>query len=130
VTSAQLTGVLQRQREFSVLLALGMRPARLSRLVFTEAGLLGVGGGLLSLLLAAAPLWYLSHVGLDISKVMGSEGMAMGGVLMDPVIKADVGIWVLGFAFIFSLFTALLGAIYPTFWSRRLDPATTLRARN
>ncbi len=130
VTSAQLTGVLQRGREFSVLLALGMRPGRLARLVFTEAGLLGLGGGLLSLLLAAAPLWYLARVGLDISEVMGEEGMAMGGVLMDPVIKADVGLWTLGFAFVFSFFTALLGAVYPSWWSRRLDPATTLRARN
>ncbi len=130
ITSAQLTGVLQRGREFSVLLALGMRRTTLWRLVFTEAGILGIGGGVLSLLLGAGPLWYLSQVGIDITKMMGNEGMAMGGILMDPIMRADAGPWVLIFAFSLSLFAALLGAVYPVIWSLRLDPASTLRSRN
>ncbi len=130
ITSAQLTGVLQRGREFSVLLAIGMRRSTLWRLVFTEAGLLGLGGGVLSLILGAAPLWYLSQVGIDMSAMTGDEGMAMGGILMDPVMRADAGPWVFLFAFALSLFAALLGAVYPVLWSLRLDPASVLRSRN
>lgn len=130
ITSAQLTGVLQRGREFSVLLALGMKRPTLWRLVFTEAGLLGLGGGLLSLALGAWPLWYLSQVGVDWSQMVGEEGMAMGGVLMDPIMKADAGLWVLVFAFSLSLFASMLGAVYPVIWSLKLDPASTLRSRN
>lgn len=130
VTSAQLTGVLQRGRELSVLLALGMRRRRLWRLIFTEAVLMGLAGGVLSLLLAAAPLWYLSQVGVDLRAFAGEDGMTMGNIMMNPVMKADVGLWLLAFGLGLSLVASLLGAIYPALWSLRIDPASVLRSRN
>lgn len=130
VTSAQLTGVLQRGREFSVLLALGMKRRILYRLIFSEAFFLGLAGGALALLLAAWPLYYLSQVGLDLSKMMGEDGMTMGGTLMDPVMKADMGFWVLWTTFGLAFSSSLIGAIYPALYSRRLDAASVLRSRN
>lgn len=130
VTSAQLTGVLQRGREFSVLLALGMKRRTLYRLIFSEAFFLGLGGAVLALLLSVWPLYYLSVVGIDFSKMMGEEGMVMGGTLMDPVMRADAGPWILWTTFALALGASLIGAIYPALYSRRLDPASVLRSRN
>jgi putative ABC transport system permease protein len=73
VLNTQLMAVLERRREFGTLLALGIAPSQLGRLVFTETvflGLLGliigVGGGL-------ALNYYLSLYGLAFE---GMEEMA------------------------------------------------------
>lgn len=130
VTSAQLTGVLQRGREFSVLLALGMKRSTLYRMIFTEALFLGLGGAVLAFLLSAWPLYYLSVVGVDLSQMMGEEGMVMGGTLMDPIMRADAGFWILWTTFGLALGSSIVGAVYPALYSRRLDPASVLRSRN
>jgi ABC-type lipoprotein release transport system permease subunit len=73
VLNTQLMAVLERRREFGTLLALGVAPSQLGRLVFTETlflGLLGfvigIGGGL-------ALNYYLSIYGLQFE---GMEEMA------------------------------------------------------
>ncbi|MCH2108786.1 MAG: ABC transporter permease [Polyangiaceae bacterium] len=131
ITSAQLTGVLQRGREFSALLALGMKRRTLWRLIFTEALFTGIAGAVLATVFATPALWYLSQVGVDYGAISGNEsGMNMSGILLDPIMKADVGIWVIPFLLVLAIGATLIGAIYPAIYSLRIDPASILRARN
>ena len=129
VTSAQLTSVLQREREFSVLSALGMGQKPLVRLVLVEAFVLGSAGSVLGLLLSTPLVYYLATVGVDFADMVGEEGMSMGGVLMDPVMRASFGYWIVPYALGLGLVATLGGAIYPAWFTRKIDPAEALRGR-
>ncbi len=129
VTSAQLTSVLQREREFSVLAALGMGQMSLVRLVVVEAFVMGVLGSTMGLLLGTPIVYYLATTGIDLSQMVGEKGLAIGGVLMDPIMRASFGWWVLPYGFTLGLVASLGGAIYPAWFTRKIDPAGALRGR-
>ena len=128
VTSAQLTAMLERRREFAVLTALGMKGARLLRLVLSEAVLLGVLGALFGLALASPLVWHTATEGIDFSAVMGGD-LAITGVFFDPVLYADMGLWMLPYAFFVGLSSTLCAALYPAWSALRQDPAAVLSLR-
>jgi len=128
VTSAQLTAVLERRREFAVLLALGMKGRRLVALLLLEAAALGVGGAAAGLVIGMPLIHRLATVGFDMRAVMGEE-LAMEGVLFDPVFYGDTGPWLLPYALLVALGATLAAALYPAWSALRTDPASALSLR-
>lgn len=128
VTSAQLTAMLERRREFAVLLALGMKGARLLRLILFEALLMGLLGTFFGLLLASPLVWHTATAGIDFSGVMGDD-LAITGVFFDPVIYADMGLWMLPYALFVGLCSTLCAALYPAWSALRQSPAAALSLR-
>jgi ABC-type lipoprotein release transport system permease subunit len=128
VTSAQLTAMLERRREFAVLIALGMKGSKLLRLVLLEAVVMGVLGALLGLVLASPLVWHTATAGVDFSEAMGDD-LAITGVFFDPVIYADMGLWMLLYAFFVGLSSTLFAALYPAWSALRQDPAAVLSLR-
>jgi len=124
ITSAQLTAVLERRREFGVLLALGMKGRQIVGLLFIEGLVIGLGGAVVSLVVGG-PLVYLIHRGIDFSEMMDDPSFA--GVLFDPVIRGDAGLWIPVFAFGVSIAATLVASIYPARFALRTDPADALR---
>ena len=127
VAAAQLTAVLERKREFAVFAALGMKPSRLVLQIFFEAVALGLLGALAGALLATPGLWYLTVQGLDLSSLISNE-MTFEGVLMDPILKAEVGWWMVPYLLELAMVATLVGALYPAFYAAKTDPATALRS--
>lgn len=129
VASAQLTGVLERRKEFAVLAALGTRTVHLVRVVVTEGLILGVLGGLGALAWAAPLLHRWSVEGIDFSEMMQSrdDGFTFGGVLIDPVFHPDFGAWAVAAAFALSLVATIAASLYPAWFASRTDPASALR---
>ena len=129
VTSAQLTAMLERRREFAVLMALGLGERKLVGLVLFEAVFMGALGALLGLLLALPLVWHTATAGIDFSAAMGDE-MTVMGVFFDPIIYADMGLWMLPYAFGLGLCATLLAALYPAWSATRLDPAAARGMRD
>lgn len=127
VAAAQLTAVLERRREFAVFAAVGMRPWRLVLQLLTEALALGLAGAVAGALVAAPILARLMVKGLDLSSLMQGE-MTFEGILMDPVLYAQLGWWMVPYVLGLALAATLLGAIYPAIYAARTDPATALRS--
>jgi ABC-type lipoprotein release transport system permease subunit len=129
VASAQLTGVLERRKEFAVLAALGTRTAHLVRIVLTEGLILGLASGLAALAWAAPLLHRWSSEGLDLTAMMKSEddAMAFGGVLIDPVFHPDFGARAVPAALGLSILATLAASLYPAWFASRTDPASALR---
>lgn len=128
VASAQLTGVLERRKEFAVLAAVGMRGRYLVRIVILEGIAIGIGAALLALAWTSPILhrWYSE--GVDLSEMISSEeGFAFGGVLLEPIMYPDFGLWNLVAAFSLSLVATLLASLYPAIFASRTDPAEALR---
>ncbi|MBW2623970.1 MAG: ABC transporter permease, partial [Deltaproteobacteria bacterium] len=106
-----LMSVVERQKEFAVLLALGTPPSLLKKQVFTESvflGLIGCGAGIIvgGLASYALQVW-----GFDLTLV-SDEGWSISGVGISPIIHAKVTVsllvWmggiVLGVTLLLSLF--------------------------
>ena len=124
VLNTQLMSVLERTREFGVMLALGMRPSRLARLVAMETGLLGLLGLVLGIALGALLTAYLGHVGFTYP---GMDDMAARFHLparMYPRVSLLSLCW--GPATVFV--GAMLAALYPALRLLRLRPVAAMRA--
>jgi ABC-type lipoprotein release transport system permease subunit len=126
VTSAQLAAVLERRREFAVLSAIGMDGGRLVRLVLEEGLALGLAGALAGILIALPFLWHLAARGLDFRGWMGPD-YSFAGLIVEPVLYGDLGIWILPEAFLISLGATILASLYPAWYAARTDPAVALR---
>jgi ABC-type lipoprotein release transport system permease subunit len=128
VASAQLTGVLERRKEFAVLAALGMRGRSLVRIVVTEGVLLGGAGALAALAWSSPILYDWATNGIDLSRMMQSrDGLAFGGVLIDPIYRPAFGTWLVPAALGLSLIATILASVYPAWFASRTDPASALR---
>jgi ABC-type lipoprotein release transport system permease subunit len=126
VVNTLLMSVMERLREFGVVLALGSSPARLRRLVLLEALLLGIVAALVGCLLGALVTWYLVEVGIDLKSFL-PETLEFGGVVFDPVLRAA---WDLGWMAKIALYVVgltLLAALYPAIKAGRITPVEAMR---
>ncbi|OHB25287.1 MAG: ABC transporter permease, partial [Desulfuromonadaceae bacterium GWC2_58_13] len=87
VVNTLLMSVMERIREFGVILALGASPGRLRRMVLAEALILGAVSMVLGTLLGCGSTWYLVSRGIDLRNLV-PETLEFGGVVFDPVMRA------------------------------------------
>jgi len=126
VLNTLLMSVLERTREFGVLLSIGLRRRFLVRLIVFEALALGVFGTLMGLVLGALGTWPLAVFGLDLTESMG-ESYEMAGVTTSAFLYASFDVQrVIGFSIGMILFT-VLAALYPAWWLTRLKPVDAMR---
>ncbi len=118
-----LMAVLERRREFGVLLALGFRHGRLLRLVLWEAALLTALGVLLGMALGAALVAYFAVHGITF------EGMEVYAEQFNlpPYLTPKLTPFVLFSGPAVVLAVTLLAALYPASRVRAVDPAETTR---
>ncbi len=128
VVNTQLMAVMERMREFGVLLALGTRPARLRRLILLEGTLLGILAGLTGSILGSLATLYLAEVGIDLRDFL-PETLEFGGVVFDPVLKAGWDVPYMAGIVLFVALLALLAGLYPARKAGRIQPVAAMRAR-
>lgn len=126
ILNTMLMSVLERSREFGVMMAVGMSPKVLFRLVMVESFWLAIVGLLLGIIITAPWYYFLYHTGIDFSSAFGTD-FSYGGVLVDPVFKARLFkesiIAILGGLFIL----ALLAGLYPAWRAGRMPPVESLK---
>jgi len=126
VINTLLMSVMERFREFGVILAVGASPMRLRLLVYIEALLLGLVSMVVGSVLGSLLTWYLWAKGVDLRDFM-TESLEFGGVVFDPVLRATWDLpYMLQMAF-FMLLLALAAAVYPARKAGRIMPAEALR---
>jgi ABC-type lipoprotein release transport system permease subunit len=128
IASAQLTAVLERRREFAVLMALGMRSIQVVRMLLIEAVTLGLLGAVAGLLIGGPLVYHTATKGIDFKSVMKGE-MAVSGVLFDPVIYSDMGLWMIPFALAIALGSTIVAVLYPAWFAIRTNPTSALSLR-
>lgn len=126
VVNPVLMGVLERTREFGIMLAVGMSGPRLLALVLAEAAVLGVAGIVAGNLLGLSVTGFFGRVGIDLG-AFGNAVRAMPGLedVVYPVVRparfAMVSLVVFA--------TAALTALYPAAKAASLDPVAAIRGR-
>ena len=124
VLNTQLMSVLERTREFGTMMALGVRPARLARLVMLETGMMTGLGLLLGIGLGALITAYLSVVGFSYP---GMAEMSIKFNLPARMYPA-ISMLSLGLGPLIVACGSLLAAIYPALRLNRLLPIEAMRA--
>lgn len=124
VANPVLMGVLERTREFGIMLALGTSRAQLLGLVLVEAMLLGGLGLLAGNLLGLAVTAFFARVGIDLG-AFGSALRTMPGLedVINPVIRLERSVMVSLVVFA----TACLTALYPAAKAALLEPVAAIR---
>jgi len=127
ILNTMLMSVLERVREFGVMMALGMSPRNLFALVMLESFWLAVIGLIIGVLITIPWYLFMTETGIDLTGAYGDD-FSFGGVLLDPVFKirlfqeSIIGI-LIG---LFSL--ALLSGAYPAWRAGRIPPVESLKA--
>lgn len=123
ITNTMLMSVMERIREFGVLMAVGMKRSRLFFMIMLETISLSFIGGIIGLIFALILIEYFGYAGINLSAF--TEGLSQ---------------WSLGtqlytylpFSFypplaLMILFTSVIAALYPALKAIRLNPATAIR---
>ncbi|MBJ95905.1 MAG: hypothetical protein CMP23_15695 [Rickettsiales bacterium] len=121
-----LMSVMERMREFGVMLALGMTPSKLRRLILTEGLVLGLASAVLGLLGGSAVTAYLAHAGLDYSGMMG-DTMEMSGVAISTHLYAAWDLNHMAASTVAAVLLSISATIYPAWKAGRLQPVEAMR---
>lgn len=128
IMNTMLMSVLERRREFGIMMALGMAPAQVVRLVLIESFWLGCLGVAMGTALTVPWFYYMSVTGIDLSGLIGDEYSA-GGVLVDPVLKLRL-YKESGAAILVTVFVLTLAAsVYPARRAGKIMPVDTMKEK-
>ncbi len=121
-----LMSVMERTREFGIMMAMGMAPSQVVKLVIIESFWIGVMGLVLGIVITAPWYIFMSKTGINLESLIGDD-YSVGGVLFDPVLKIrlfkESVIAIL--TGVFGL--TLLSGLYPAFRAGRIPPCESIK---
>jgi len=123
VLNTQLMSVLERTREFGIVMALGLRPGKLGRLVLLETAMMGAMGTVIGIIVGGIVTSWFTSSGIAFP---GMDEMAARFNLPDRMYP-EVNLFTLtigpGVVFLFTM----LAAIYPAVRLRWQNPVDAMR---
>ncbi|HSL89874.1 MAG TPA: FtsX-like permease family protein [Ignavibacteriaceae bacterium] len=123
ITNTMLMSVMERVREFGVLMAVGMKRRKVFLMIILETIVLSFFGGIVGIILASITVAYFGVAGIDLSAF--AAGLSEFG--MDAILYPILPIYFYASITIMILFTAVFSAVYPAIKAIRLKPATAIR---
>ncbi|MBS1150368.1 MAG: transporter rane protein [Myxococcaceae bacterium] len=124
VLNTMLMSVLERTREFGVLMALGTRPSRIIQVVLAESFWIATLSVVLGSVLGSLLTWQFSRTGL---RVNPAESLQLGGMIISTLVKTRFNPLDILEATAFVYAMALVVGLYPASRITRLQPAEALR---
>jgi ABC-type lipoprotein release transport system permease subunit len=126
VVNTMLMSVLERTREFGMMMAVGMSPRQVVRMILIESFWIGIIGLIFGIAITAPWYMYMSRYGLDLSILIG-EDYSAGGVLVDPVLKFRL-FKESAFVILASVFLlAITAGLYPAWKAGRIPPVACIK---
>ncbi len=127
IFNTMFMSVMERSREFGIMMAIGYSPRQLFALVMAESGLMAVLGLLAGVAVTAWPYSYLARNGIDMSQAYAQSGnIDIGGVSFDTILR--IGIFpenAIAIAVAIVLATVLAGT-YPAWKAGRVNPVEAI----
>ncbi len=122
VVNTVLVSMIQRTREFGILMALGTRRIEIGAMVVTESLIVGLMGTAAGTLIGLGGVSYFGWVGIDLSDMAES----FQRFYFDPVIRTEIDTDHL-LVTVLSLFGAsVVSSLYPAFRAMRLEPVEAI----
>jgi len=118
-----LMAVFERTREFGVMMAMGVTPGRLTRLLLMESCIITLFGVIIGITIGCLITWYFQMHGIDLggaSEIMAEYGISGRLYPKLTVLSASIGPAAV-------LVITFLAALYPTLKVRKLRPVEAMR---
>ncbi len=124
IVNTMLMAVLDRRREFGMLMAVGMSRKRIFFMVVIETVLLALTGGSIGMVAGAVSIAVTGKTGIDLSSI--GQGLAAIGYnpLVHPFIETS---FFIGLCTMVVL-TGILASLYPAMKTLGLNPADAVRS--
>ena len=119
--------VMERLREFGIMLAVGFSPGLLFRLIMLESAWLAVIGLAAAAAVTVGPYLYLASTGIDMSGMIPADQMEVAGVGMSTTLRVGIygeSVTLIGVS---ALVAILLSGVYPAWRAGQADPVETIR---
>ena len=126
IFNSLFVSVMERLREFGIMLAIGYSSAQVFALVLWESLWIGIVGLVAAALVTAAPYYHLSTRGLDTSD-LGTEGTEVAGVAMDATLYVDILPHNLLAIVVVVLVATLAAGLYPAWKAGRVEPVDAIK---
>jgi len=124
ILGVMYVSILERIREFGIMLAVGYSYTNIQIQVIFEAVFLALLGFLLGSIFSLASLYYLSHYGLDLSEF--SDGLQSFG--MSSIIYGDIQPEYFLRTFYAIIFASVLSVFLPLRTIKKLNPVDVIKA--
>ncbi len=123
ITNTMLMSVLERVREFGVLMAIGMKRKKVFSMIILETITLAIVGGIVGMILAIITITYFGFAGINLAAfAAGLSDWGLGTILY-PVLPISFYLSIT----IMILLTAVFSAMYPAIKAIKLKPAKAIR---
>jgi len=123
VVNTVYLGLVERIREFGVIIALGADRWRIMRLVIVESLLLVLSGAAVGGALGGLAVWRMSH-GFSLPGPLARQYAEFG---LPVVMYASITPAQVALVFAFAVLTALASALWPAWLAGRLEPVEAMR---
>lgn len=119
--------VMERLREFGIMLAVGFTPRQLFGMVMLESLWLALVGLVAAAAFTAGPYLYLVEKGIDMSAMMGNQATEVAGVGFDPILR--VGIFPENMVLIGAsvVLATLAAGLYPAWRASSVAPVESIK---
>lgn len=121
ILNTVLMSVLERQREYGMLRAVGTRPGQIVRLVLAEVSILAVFSIVAGLLVGLL----INHL-LSLKGIHFSDAFTYGGMTFDTV-RTEINTRSFTIPAVTVLLSALIVSVFPALKAARTDPARSMR---
>jgi ABC-type lipoprotein release transport system permease subunit len=122
-----LMSVMERGREFGVMLAVGTPPSRLRAQVMVESVYINVIGCVLGTVVGCLVAWHYSRTGINLSSMMGGGEFTISGVAIDPIMRPKLGATMVRNLAAFVFTATFLLSVYPAWKAAKQRIAEVLR---
>ncbi len=124
VLNTVLMSVMDRKREIGILMAVGMKPASVLRMILMETFLIALLGTMAGLILGYGIHYYFATYGLNLGSYL--EDLSLAGTVIDPVYYSSLRpARILQICTVVILMTVSMG-IYPAIKASRTEPVEAM----
>lgn len=128
IANTSMMSTFERTHEFGMLLAIGLQPARLVRMVLLESVLLGLIGVFIGSAAGSGLVLLASHTGINYAWLTGTKAteVAFGGMSISYVIFPKLGFTYILLGFVAVTLTSALASTWPATLAAKLEPAKAM----
>jgi ABC-type lipoprotein release transport system permease subunit len=126
IFNSVMMSVVERTREFGVMMALGTGGHKLLRLILLESLLLGLVAAFFGLVVGLLLHYWVASVGIDIGSMTGGD-YQFAGVLMEGRIYSRLSVAIVSKWTAVVVGIVILSAFYPAWRASRLRPVEAMR---
>ncbi|MBN1578497.1 MAG: ABC transporter permease [Chitinispirillaceae bacterium] len=124
IVNTMLMAVLERRREFGMLMAVGMSNRRIFSMVMIETVLLSIAGGVLGMALGEGAVAATAKTGINLS----SLGKGLAAIGYSPLVYPYIDAGFFGGLCLLVIVSGIVASIYPAVKALGLNPADAVRS--